>query len=744
MKYCEILRDLPVRSAGKDQFSAACGGKFNGLAETESESKLNSPPLHSGELYNEVFHRSEADVNSHFSEIVNVNEDFKGLKDTDSPSLHSRDFSIDSRSPNVSRITKLNNNTSSQVLKCLNNLIISYNENNNEYIKCVNNMSEIMYSLDKTPKFPSQATENWSSPTLRSGEALKTPECNEGELYKTLKKNTNNFNKTMNYYNKNISRIINLLEKNLENNITFREDDANENFENHRTFKEREAIEYSPECNEGEFNVLAETESESKLNLSERSVDKLRILRTETNENTENNVYCMNENDFQVVESDDLFKGFTETESTSTIVFSSEDFNVSIDDFQELVKENEEPIEETHEEPYEEQPEEPTPEQPEELTQEQPEEPTPEQPEEPTPEQPEEPTPEQPEELTQENTIENLNLKIRLLTNLLSILRNINNSPPQAPEIQHSQQQQQQQQQQQAPEIQHSPPQNRTNERITPQRTREDLLSLPAFRSGNFLNTPSLQSGVSSIAHHSSQATENLILPALRSGEADNSPVRYRTWRSRPVLRFNQNTNIQPPVNRQLSLERFNETVEYINYRQNMNNNEVRCPISLEEFNENEVICRIKHCSHIFKITPLINWMKINTYCPVCRYDLNVISASSNENQSRPNSSSHTQHENWSFPTLRSGESLNHRFRRHQENEFLEENPYYFQNFPLQSMENWSSIRPHSRESFNINPINTANENVNIESLTNALASIFENESENSEGIYTFVADIYI
>jgi hypothetical protein len=32
-------------------------------------------------------------------------------------------------------------------------------------------------------------------------------------------------------------------------------------FGNHRTFEEREAIKYSPECNEGEFNVLAETES---------------------------------------------------------------------------------------------------------------------------------------------------------------------------------------------------------------------------------------------------------------------------------------------------------------------------------------------------------------------------------------------------------------------------------------------------------------------------------------------------
>jgi hypothetical protein len=71
-----------------------------------------------------------------------------------------------------------------------------------------------------------------------------------------------------------------------------------------------------------------------------------------------------------------------------------------------------------------------------------------------------------------------------------------------------------------------------------------------------------------------------------------------------------------------ISLETFNEKVEYVNYNQDMNNNENRCPISLEDFQSNEIVCRIKNCSHIFKTIPLINWMKINTICPVCRYDL--------------------------------------------------------------------------------------------------------------------------
>ena len=51
---------------------------------------------------------------------------------------------------------------------------------------------------------------------------------------------------------------------------------AQANLENLLTFAERDAIESSPECNEGEFNGLTETESKSSINLSERSADKLR------------------------------------------------------------------------------------------------------------------------------------------------------------------------------------------------------------------------------------------------------------------------------------------------------------------------------------------------------------------------------------------------------------------------------------------------------------------------------------
>jgi hypothetical protein len=46
------------------------------------------------------------------------------------------------------------------------------------------------------------------------------------------------------------------------------------------------------------------------------------------------------------------------------------------------------------------------------------------------------------------------------------------------------------------------------------------------------------------------------------------------------------------------------------------------CPITLEEFTENEQVCEIIGCNHIFKPAALMRWFERNVKCPVCRYDL--------------------------------------------------------------------------------------------------------------------------
>jgi len=73
------------------------------------------------------------------------------------------------------------------------------------------------------------------------------------------------------------------------------------------------------------------------------------------------------------------------------------------------------------------------------------------------------------------------------------------------------------------------------------------------------------------------------------------------------------------------------------------------CPISMDNFNDNDTVTIIRHCGHIFNSDEFITWFHSNCRCPVCRYDirnynsqttLNHISSrntSSNNNQERNN-----------------------------------------------------------------------------------------------------------
>ncbi len=54
-----------------------------------------------------------------------------------------------------------------------------------------------------------------------------------------------------------------------------------------------------------------------------------------------------------------------------------------------------------------------------------------------------------------------------------------------------------------------------------------------------------------------------------------------------------------------------------------------QCPISLDDFEDGEVVCQIRHCRHIFKPRNIRRWFETRTCCPVCRYDLDNSSAES-------------------------------------------------------------------------------------------------------------------
>lgn len=105
--------------------------------------------------------------------------------------------------------------------------------------------------------------------------------------------------------------------------------------------------------------------------------------------------------------------------------------------------------------------------------------------------------------------------------------------------------------------------------------------------------------------------------------------------------------------------EQIENAVDFIHYPQDLTleqRTQTVCPISLEHFQENQPVARIRHCGHIFSESALRSWFQQNVRCPLCRYDVretnNNSSQDSNEyhdegnnenddetNNSSPNSS---------------------------------------------------------------------------------------------------------
>jgi enamine deaminase RidA (YjgF/YER057c/UK114 family) len=62
-------------------------------------------------------------------------------------------------------------------------------------------------------------------------------------------------------------------------------------------------------------------------------------------------------------------------------------------------------------------------------------------------------------------------------------------------------------------------------------------------------------------------------------------------------------------------------TINYNFYLETAQSN-TNCPITLEEFLEDEPVTRIRHCGHTFRQAAIQNWFQNNVRCPVCRYDI--------------------------------------------------------------------------------------------------------------------------
>jgi hypothetical protein len=99
------------------------------------------------------------------------------------------------------------------------------------------------------------------------------------------------------------------------------------------------------------------------------------------------------------------------------------------------------------------------------------------------------------------------------------------------------------------------------------------------------------------------------------------------------AIPINQEAGFNAPVNTPLTREeiaRSTFTYGFIPENENADTSGNVCPISLEQFQEGDVICEIRGCRHKFKRPLLMNWFRQNSRCPVCRYELrNYVDTSS-------------------------------------------------------------------------------------------------------------------
>lgn len=85
---------------------------------------------------------------------------------------------------------------------------------------------------------------------------------------------------------------------------------------------------------------------------------------------------------------------------------------------------------------------------------------------------------------------------------------------------------------------------------------------------------------------------------------------------SAALRRFFQNIVVRPTA------EQLNTATELIEFHVSEENANARCPITMDEFQEGDMVRQIRHCSHVFTEEPIQNWFRSNVRCPVCRYDI--------------------------------------------------------------------------------------------------------------------------
>lgn len=107
--------------------------------------------------------------------------------------------------------------------------------------------------------------------------------------------------------------------------------------------------------------------------------------------------------------------------------------------------------------------------------------------------------------------------------------------------------------------------------------------------------------------------------------------------------RINHNTTINPlqefintarnntERRRPATVRHFFENCEVFLYSNDASNNQIRCPIAMTDFSNNDICVKLP-CNHIFKIGPILQWFTRSRSCPLCRRRINDNNNNNNTN----------------------------------------------------------------------------------------------------------------
>jgi hypothetical protein len=152
------------------------------------------------------------------------------------------------------------------------------------------------------------------------------------------------------------------------------------------------------------------------------------------------------------------------------------------------------------------------------------------------------------------------------------------------------------------------------------------------FSQLNMLFDNNLQTNRSSVSPINTYNTSN-----SRSNSRSNSTSRFLESFFGPVEVYPTPSQIEAATRR----VRYGDIISPLNRS---------CPISMDNFDDDNMVTIIRHCRHIFTSDHLNTWFRSNCRCPICRYDIrsdnsNVSSEIFQPSQQRQNISQNTSEE---------------------------------------------------------------------------------------------------